>query len=156
MNGSLRCCSSVQIIHNLLKTQCQRRFLLLLTSRTSAVTGDLGRATQRRTGRPFVAVMFHTDQVMPEARRRVTPPACGGKHHARRLCLCHTIQAADGGTFSINRRWQGGRSLATLMRLTEGTWTAVQPCALLLNISTLVKCIKLTAGFQKSVRPYKT
>lgn len=123
MEGSLRCCSSVQIIHNLLKPQCQRRFLLLLTSRTSAVTGDPGRAPQRRAGRLFVAVMFHTDQVLAEPRRTVTPPARGGKHRVRRPGLCHTIQAADGGTFSVNHRWQAGRSHGVVLRPTEGTGT---------------------------------
>lgn len=149
MKGSLHCCSSVRIIHNLPKPQCQRRFLLLLTSRTSAVTGDRGRAPQRRAGRPFVAVMFHTDQVMPEPQCTVTPPARGGKHRVRRPCLCHTIQAADGGTLSVNHRWQGRRSLAMFLRPTEGTGAATRPRALLLNIYTLVKRVKLTRRLPK-------
>lgn len=85
-----------------------------------AVTGDLRQAPQRRAGRLFVAVMFHTDQVVAESRLGLTPPARGGKHRLRRFCLCHTIRAADGGKFSVNHCWQGGHFLHSVFATDEG------------------------------------
>lgn len=38
-----------------------------------------------------------------------------------RPCLCHTIQAADGGTFSVNHRGQGGRFPTMFLPQTEAS-----------------------------------
>lgn len=61
-----------------------------------------------------------------------------------RPCLCHTIQAADGGMFSVNHRWQGGRFPYNVLTMDRGNRNSGASFTFLWNIYWHGKRLKQT------------